>query len=99
MDALELALENDAPEPEMLFYLGRQASQLAAIDLANEFLRRAAEAGYWSSESMERDPWFGPVKGTPEFQRILETTKRREAEAHTAFLGSEGDRIVFSPSA
>lgn len=92
--ALETALENDSPEPELLFYMGRQASQLAALDLANEFLRRAVNAGYWSSECMQRDRWFAAVQPTAEFQQILKTAQLHESDARAAFLANQGDRLL-----
>ena len=92
--ALETALENDSPEPELLFYMGRQASQLAAFDLANEFLRRAVNAGYWSSECMQRDRWFAAVQPTAEFRQILKTAQLHESDARAAFLANQGDRLL-----
>jgi len=92
--ALEAARLNDNPEPELQFYMARQASHLNATDLANEFLRRSVDAGYWSSECMQRDPWFAAVRATPEFSSILETGKRLESDARAAFLLAQGDRLL-----
>jgi DNA-binding winged helix-turn-helix (wHTH) protein len=92
--ALEAALQNDNPEPELQFYMARQASHLTATGLANEFLRRSVDAGYWSSDCMMRDPWFAAVRATPEFRRVFETAKRHEADAYAAFLVAQGDRIL-----
>ena len=92
--ALEAALLNDNPEPELQFYMARQASHLNATDLANQLLRRSIDTGYWSSECMQRDPWFAAVRATPEFSSILETGKRLEGDARAAFLLAQGDRLL-----
>jgi DNA-binding winged helix-turn-helix (wHTH) protein len=92
--ALETALKNDHPEPELQFYMGRQASVFGATSLANAFLRRAVEAGYWSSYCMQADPWFAGARNTPEFQSILETARRHEAEARSAFVDCRGEWLL-----
>lgn len=91
--ALETALKNDHPEPELQFYMARQASLFEATSLANEFLRRSVDAGYWSSYCMEEDPWFAGIRNTSEFRSILEAAKRHEAEARAAFVDCQGDRL------
>jgi DNA-binding winged helix-turn-helix (wHTH) protein len=94
VETLEAALQNDNPEPELQFYMARQASRLNATSLANEFLGRCVDAGYWSCDCMERDTWFEAVRATPEFRRIFETAKRREAEARAALFLAQGDQLL-----
>lgn len=84
-------------EPELQFYMARQAAKFDDIDLASSLLTRSVDAGYWSSIALQRDPWLASLRGTPGFQNLLASVKLREAEARLAFLGAGGDLVLGGP--
>lgn len=89
------SMQNDKYcEPEMRFYMARQAARFEEIGLANELLSRSIEEGYWSTVPLLRDPWLEPLRPTMEFRQILETAKTREARSRKAFLNAGGERIL-----
>jgi len=82
-------------DPEMIFYLARQASRLGDLDLANEYLSRSVEVGYWSVETLLHDPWLDPLRCTVEFNRTFDLAKQREEQSRTAFLKAGGEEILL----
>jgi len=95
-----LRAELNAPiaDPEARFYLARQAAKFGEIDLANSLLKQSVEAGYFSTFTLQRDPWLIPLHATPEFSRIFESAQTREEKARVAFLNADGERILSSTS-
>jgi len=83
----------DFRDPEMRFYMARQAARLGDQDLGNEFLLSSVKQGYFSSLALLRDPWFEPLRATLQFGRTLELVKAREAHAQEAFHAAGGERI------
>ena len=91
------AMLNSRYDPELQFYMARQAAKFDDIDLACSLLTRSVDAGYWGSIALQRDPWLAPLRGTPGFQNLLASVKLREAEARLAFLGAGGDLVLGLP--
>ena len=91
-----LRAELNAPiiDPETRFYLARQAAKFGEIDLANSLLAQSVEAGYFSTVTLQRDPWLTPLHATPEFAKIFELAEAREKKARTAFLNADGERLL-----
>lgn len=83
---LREALASSRYEPELQFYMARQASRFNDPDLANAFLAKSLSGGYWSSITLQRDPWFAAIRPTPEFDRILTEMKTREENARLALM-------------
>ena len=86
------------PDPEMYFYLARQAAKFNEPELASQLLQQSVEAGFWSTSAFLRDPWLESIRSTSEFNRIFHFAKQREEESRTAFLAAGGERILFDRS-
>ncbi len=93
LKTLEVSL-SESRDPEMQFYAARQAAVAGAHDLANQLLDKSVSQGYFSSETMLRDPWLQPLRVTKAFQRILARSQKREAKARTIFESHNGAAIV-----
>jgi DNA-binding winged helix-turn-helix (wHTH) protein/tetratricopeptide (TPR) repeat protein len=93
---LRAAQTQELCEPEVRFYLARQAAKFGEVDLANEILLRSVEEGYWNPVGFERDPWLDPLRTTLEFNRIFDLVKARQAKSYAAFLNAGGEHILSS---
>jgi DNA-binding winged helix-turn-helix (wHTH) protein len=91
-----LRAELDGPivDPETRFYLARQAAKLGEINLANSLLAQSVDAGFFSTVTLQQDPWLAPLRSTAEFARIFESAEAREKKARTAFLNADGERLL-----
>jgi DNA-binding winged helix-turn-helix (wHTH) protein/tetratricopeptide (TPR) repeat protein len=81
-------------DPEMLFYLARQAARLEEIDLANELLSRSIDAGYWTTAALRGDPWLNPVRKTIRFRELLALAEDLEEKSHHAFVSAGGVEVL-----
>ena len=72
-------------DPEICFYLSRQASAFGDTGLALQLLRKAVDCGYWNSVPLLRDPWFQPLQSAPGFNAILAAIIERQKAARRAF--------------
>ena len=81
-------------EPEIRFYLARQAAIFGEPDLANRLLSQSIESGYWSPYALQRDPWLNSLRTTEQFSWLRETVERRQEEARIAFLDMRGERLL-----
>ena len=81
-------------DPEMLFYLARQAARWEEIDLANEFLSRSIAAGYWTTAAYRQDPWLSPVRKTMRFRELLAMAENLETKSRRAFLSAGGFEVL-----
>jgi eukaryotic-like serine/threonine-protein kinase len=112
MRSLEAYLKNDSAggieilrgaelaetlEPEIRFYLARQAAKFGEADLGNRLLSQSIESGYWSPYALQRDSWLDSLRTTERFSRLRETAERRQEEARTAFLDAGGERLLCIP--
>ena len=82
-------------DPEVIFYLARHLAMLDAGDLSIEFLKRARQAGFWSSTTMEQDPAFARLRNLHEFDRVLQETRQLELTAFQAFHESLGSALEW----
>jgi DNA-binding winged helix-turn-helix (wHTH) protein len=81
-------------DPEVLFYLARQAAVWDDIDLAIEFLSRSIDAGYWTTIPLRRDPWLEPLRAAARFQQLLTTAEELETRSRQAFLAAGGQEVL-----
>ena len=91
--ALRVEMPSRSRDPEIRFYMARQAARFGDLDLANELLSQSVEWGYGSSLSLTRDAWFEPLHSTLEFNRTLSIIRVREEATHRAFVEAGGERI------
>ena len=81
-------------DPELLFYLARQAAKLGALELGNDLLEQSVAAGYWSPISIMRDPWLESLRDTAAFRRTYEVAGERVAHSRSEFVNAGGERIL-----
>ena len=81
-------------DPEMQFYLARQAARWEEIDLANELLSRSIDAGYWIIAAYRRDPWLSAVRKTMRFRELLAMAENLETKSRRAFLSAGGYEVL-----
>jgi DNA-binding winged helix-turn-helix (wHTH) protein/tetratricopeptide (TPR) repeat protein len=91
---LRAAQSSPSSEPELRFYMARQAAKFGDLSLANQLLLRSVEEGYWSAVGLQRDPWLEPLRATADYAQILEMVKTREAKSRAAFLNAGGESIL-----
>jgi TolB-like protein/tetratricopeptide (TPR) repeat protein len=92
--ALRAARDVRLRDPESRFYLARQAARLGDADLANEILRQSVEEGYWSTQTLMRDPWLASLRATAAFRETYDEAARREAQSRSAFVEAGGERVL-----
>jgi hypothetical protein len=95
---LRAAQANALNEPELRFYMARQAARFGDLALANEILLLSVEEGYWSTATFLSDPWLEPLRSTVEFNRIFDLVKTCEAKSRAAFLNAGGDQLLSCES-
>jgi tetratricopeptide (TPR) repeat protein len=94
IEVLRRASADANNDPEMLFYLARQAARWEEIDLANEFLSRSIDAGYWTTAAYRRDAWLSPVRKTMQFRELLARAENLETKSRRAFLNAGGLEVL-----
>jgi eukaryotic-like serine/threonine-protein kinase len=92
--ALEEAQRPDLLDPEVRYYLARQAARLGAIELATSLLLQSFEEGYWCTTGLRLDPWLESLRTTTQFCRIFEMVEKREAQSRAAFVNAGGERTL-----
>ena len=96
-DVLRRAAERRNLEPELRFYLARQAAKLGDTVLGNELLAQSIHGGYWTSVALRRDPWLDPLRATVRFRELLATAEDLEALSRRAFQAAGGDEVLALP--
>ena len=85
-------------DPEVIFYMARQAAAFGEVDLANERLSQSVERGYFSCFALSHDPWLQTLQGTCKFDETLSLAKKLEEKARLAFEKADGNRILSGVS-
>jgi tetratricopeptide (TPR) repeat protein len=96
LTALRNGTSTHSRDPEVRFYMARQAAQFGDLDLANQLLLQSVEWGYFSSFAVTHDTWFRPLLSTSEFARTLSIVRLLEDEAQRAFVEAGGEQIFSS---
>ena len=81
-------------DPEALFHSLRAAVRYGETDRALQLLARVIDAGFSCAPAFRRDPWLDPLRGDPEFQRLLAIAEQRHQAAATAFAEAGGHRVL-----
>ena len=72
-------------DPEVLFHYTRVSARLGERTRALGLFDRVVDGGFVCFPWMEHDPWLDPLRGDPEFTRLLGVAERRHREAAEAF--------------
>jgi DNA-binding winged helix-turn-helix (wHTH) protein len=94
IEVLRGAARDNKRDPELLFYLARQAAVFGDIDLATGFLSRSIDGGYWTTIALRRDPWLEPLRATERFRELLASVEGLEAGSRRAFLAAGGNEVL-----
>ena len=81
-------------DPEGWYYLARQLSYLSEAERAFIALSRSVDWGFFCYPAMAGDPWLDPLRGHPEFKRILANARRLHEEALAAFEAEGGPSLL-----
>jgi eukaryotic-like serine/threonine-protein kinase len=92
------ALRDEAPrssgDPEVCFYLARQAARFGDLALAHDLLSQSVDRGYCCSYTLVHDAWFERLRATAEFEQTLAIVRAREEASRRAFMEAGGDRLL-----
>jgi DNA-binding winged helix-turn-helix (wHTH) protein len=80
-------------DPEMMFYVSRHLAMAGGDDQAVDMVRRAREAGFWSSYALSHDAVFDSIRRKSGFTREIGEAARLEKAARVA-LERTGLRLV-----
>jgi len=91
VDAMQHSAFND---PEALLLMARGAARLGLTEHALRGLDRSIKGGHTCVSFLRTDPWLDPLRGMPDFERMVADADkvRREARAH--FLAASGEQIL-----
>jgi tetratricopeptide (TPR) repeat protein len=81
-------------DPEGLYYLARQLGYLGDSQRALPALARAIDSGFHCYPAFVRDPWLDPLRGQPEFTRILEHAQALHRDALNAYAAEGGASLL-----
>jgi DNA-binding winged helix-turn-helix (wHTH) protein/tetratricopeptide (TPR) repeat protein len=91
---IDRIVASDFRDPEALFYLARHLAYLHETGRSLELLQRAVAGGFFCYPAMAHDPWLDPLRGKPEFERLLGEARNRHHEAAAAFSKVQGDVVL-----
>lgn len=92
--AISRIVASDFRDPEGLFYLTRHLAHMNETERALDLFQRVVEGGFFCFPAMARDSWLDPLRGYPEFARLLGQAEARHREAATTFAQIRGDVIL-----
>jgi len=90
-DAMQKSSFND---PEALLLMARGAARLGLTDVALRGLDRSVKGGHTCATFLAVDPWLDPLRGHPEFERLLSDARNVRSEARRHFMASGGEQIL-----
>jgi hypothetical protein len=97
--AIEQAEQSKRVDPELRYYLARQAARIGAVDLANKTLLRSVEEGYCCMTALRQDPWLELLRATTQFAQVFELVRTRETQSRRAFVEAGGASVLYVPEA
>ena len=79
---------------EELFYMARHYAWAEESDKAVSALAQGVESGYFNLPTLERDPWLQPLRGSREFDAVLQQAATRHRQAHAIFVKAGGPQFL-----
>ena len=83
-----------APDPELLFMVGRHLAHVGESDRAIPFITRAIEGGYFCYPVLATDSWLDGVRTRPELSAVISVAKGRWKRATAAFVAAGGPALL-----
>ena len=82
------------PKGEELFYIGRHYARAGDADKAVQALAQAVETGYFNFPTLEQDPWLAALRGSREFDAVLQHAAARHHRAEAIFAKAGGRQFL-----
>ena len=89
-----LAIADVWKDPEAHYMSAYYMAYPGEASRALSFLARAVQGGFFCYPAMVQDPWFDPLRGDPEFIKLLRLAETRHQEATAAFAEAGGERLL-----
>jgi eukaryotic-like serine/threonine-protein kinase len=90
--------ESGFSDPEGYFLLAPFLARSGALAIALTTLERAVTCGYHCPWSLDRDPYWEPIRATPQFARLRSASGDASGRARAAFDAAGGPALVSSTS-
>ena len=87
-------LESAFHDPEGRYFIARSLARVGAMDVALDVLEQAVANGFTVPQTLERDPWFEQVRGTPRFAACLAKAHAGRAQALAAYQAAGGPALL-----
>lgn len=81
-------------DPEGLLLHVRELAYVGELDRALALLDRVVQGGYHCPAALTRDPWLDPLRGFPEFVRLVRQAEAGRARAAEGYTRAGGERIL-----
>ena len=81
-------------DPCGAYYSARHLARLGDAEQALGILSRSVEGGFYVPAFLKRDPWLDSLRGTTEFNRIVERAIEQHVAAREAFRAAGGERVL-----
>ncbi len=94
LEIIDELLRHKFPDLEGFYQLSRQMSYLGETRRALETLGNITERGFCCYPALTIDPWFEPLRGSPEYQTLVEQGKALYEKARRAFTEAGGEQVL-----
>ncbi|HEX7085823.1 MAG TPA: FlgO family outer membrane protein [Vicinamibacterales bacterium] len=87
-------LESSFTDPEGFFLLGTFVARTNAPDVALPLLERAVRGGFSCPHALRTDPFWDPLRGEPQFERLAAEAETASSRAREAFEQAGGRQLL-----
>jgi non-specific serine/threonine protein kinase len=81
-------------DPEGLLHQVRELVHVGAVAEAIALLDMVVQGGFHCPAALTQDPWLDPLRGSPEFVRLVRQAEAGHARAAAAYARAGGERIL-----
>ena len=81
-------------DAEGFYFLAGACAQLGEREMAMTYWRQAVESGFLNYPAVGSDVWLQGLRGTQEFEDLVEHTRQRHVQAAAAFLDAGGASLL-----
>jgi tetratricopeptide (TPR) repeat protein len=85
-------------DPEGFYYWGMSLIAVGNRAFGLELVSRAVAGGFACHRALVTEPWLDPVRGEPEFIRLLHEAEERHRKAAAAFASAGGPQLLPAPA-